>query len=297
MIKYEIRKLLRRPIFLFMLLISLGIQIVCALSWLDEIRPESAYRQLLQEYAACSLDEAVEKITLESASAEDSYFRNYEAEYEAGEITIDEYRAYQQAFPQRAAYYSATQGLLSQVEQLAAVKENLEKSDVDGSNIRVIDETGWILADKLRNIWWCPLVLAFLFVAIFCEWHDVGMYDLILTTAKGKRRTWLSKLCVFTVIALVVSVIDALTVYLIPQWIYGLGGADAAIQSVAPYGNRGYALTLKAYAVLTSLARIAGDALAGLAWVLIAQYVKRSYQSIGVMLLIVIMAAMLLFAA
>ena len=92
MIKYEIRKLLRRPIFLFMLLISLGIQIVCALSWLDEIRPESAYRQLLQEYAACSLDEAVEKITLESASAEDSHFRNYEAEYEAGEITIDEYR-------------------------------------------------------------------------------------------------------------------------------------------------------------------------------------------------------------
>lgn len=142
MIKYEIRKLLRRPIFLFMLLISLGIQIVCAMSWLDEIRPESAYRQLLQEYAACSLDEAVEKITLESASAEDSYFRNYEAEYEAGEITIDEYRAYQQAFPQRAAYYSATQGLLSQVEQLAAVKENLEKSDVDGSNTRVIDETG-----------------------------------------------------------------------------------------------------------------------------------------------------------
>lgn len=297
MIKYEIQKLLRRPIFLFVLLISLGIQVVCASAWLDEIRPESAYRQLLQEYAACSLDEAVEKITYESAGAADSYFRNYEADYEAGEITIEEFRAYQQAFPQRAAYYSATQELLSQVEQLAAVKENLEESGVDGSNIRAIDETGWILADKLRNIWWCPLVLAFLAVAIFCEWHDVGMYDLILTTANGRRRTWLSKLCVFTVIALAVSVIDALAVYLIPQWMYGLGGADAAIQSVALYSHKGQALTLGGYAVLTSLARIAGDALAGFVWVLIARCVKRSYQSIGMMLLIVIMAAMLIFAA
>ena len=122
------------------------------------------------------------------------------------------------------------------------------------------------------------------------------MYELVLTTANGKRRTWLSKLCLFAGIALIVSVIDALAVYLIPQWMYGLGGADAAIQSVALYDHRGQALTLKAYAVINSLERIAGDALAGLVWVLIARCVKRSYQSIGVMLLVVMMAAMLIFA-
>ena len=73
MIKYEIRKLLRRPVFLFVLLISIIIQVVCTSSWLDEMRPEPAYKELLQEYTSCSLDEAVEKITLESARAEDSY--------------------------------------------------------------------------------------------------------------------------------------------------------------------------------------------------------------------------------
>lgn len=296
MIRYEIRKLWRRPIFFFVLLILILLQIVCASSRLKEIRPDAAYQALLQEYTACSLEEAAEKITLEYASAEESYFRNYEAEYEAGLLTIEEYRAYQQAFPQRSAHYSAAQELLSQVEQLLEVKEHLEDVGADSSNLRVIDETGWMLADKLGKIWWCPLVLVFLSVAIFCEWHDVGMYDLILTTVNGKRRTWLSKLCVFTVIALAVSLIDALGVYLIPQWIYGLGGAEAAIQSVTLYGSRGYALTLKAYAVISSLARIAGDALAGFMWVLIVRYVKRSYQSIGVMLLIVIMAAMLILA-
>lgn len=290
MIEYEIRKLLRRPVFVFVLLISIIIQVICVSSWLDELRPEPAYRELLQEYASYPLDEAVEKITCESARAEDSYFRNYESEYEAGLITIEEYRSYQQTFPQRASHYSATQRLLSQVEQMVAVKENMEKDNVECSNIRVIDETGWILADKLGNIWLCPLVLAFLSIAILCEWHDVGIYDLILTTTNGKRRTLLSKLYVFIVISLVVSVIDAMGIYMIPQWIYGLEKSDVAIQSVALYSNIPYELTLKAYAVINTLARMAADLFTGFMWVLIALYVKRSYQSIGVMLLVVMIA-------
>lgn len=290
MINFEMKKLVRRPAFLFVFLVVTAVQVLSTTSGLKDIRPEKAFVELLREYSEYSIDEAAEQIALDSAAAAEDYYHDYTSDYEDGSITIEQFRAYQQALPQRVAYFSATRKLLSQVEQLMASKENMADNGIDSAGMRVIDETGWILSDRIMRMWLCPLALAFLVVAILCEWHDSGMYELILTTADGKKRTLYTKLSLCIAISLLISIIDSIGIYLIPQLVYGLGTPDAAIQSVAIYKDIAWGISLKTYAAVVSLVRMIANMLAGGLWMAVALLARKSYIAIGIILLIILIA-------
>ena len=277
MIGYELKKLARRPVFLLVLLCVLGFKTAYTLSGIAEIRPEAEYVRLVKEYSAYTLDEAERRIKIDAAEAEEQFFRDYESEYNEGKLTIEEFREFQREYSARAARYSATQNVLAQVERLTS-HENGD-SGAAGLGIRVIDETGWLLAGRL-----CPLILVFVAVAILCEWHDDEMYDLLRTTSNGVRRSMRVKMSLCLGIMLVVSLIDASGTYLIPRLLYGLDCPDAAVQSVSLYAKLADCLTLRAYALRSVLAGIAADMAVGLAWTGVALVSKKSYRTTGILL-------------
>lgn len=282
MIGYELKKLARRPVFLLVLLCVLGFKTAYTLSGLADIRPEAEYVRLVREYSAYTLDEAERRIQIDAAEAEEQFFRDYESEYNEGKLTIEEYREFQRGYSARAARYSATQNVLVQVERLMSLENG--DSGAPGLGIRVIDETGWLLAGRLSAIWLCPLILVFIAVAILCEWHDDEMYDLLRTTSNGIRRSMRVKMSLCIGIMLIVSLIDASGTYLIPRLLYGLDCPDAAVQSVSLYAKLADCLTLKAYALRRIFAGIAADMAVGLVWTGVALVSKKSYRTTGILL-------------
>lgn len=293
MIRYELKKLCRRPIFLFIMLAVLAFKATYAFSDLNDIRPDKAYVALVDEYSEYSLDEAARRIQAENEAAKASYFRDYESDYARGELTIDEFRAYQLAFPQRAAYYNATQKVASQVARLQTLKDNMEWSDTPSSEIKVIDETGWILADRLKGVWLCPFILAFLAVAILCEWHDDGMYDLLRTTSGGIRRSIKAKLTIYAAVATIVALLDSASIYLIPKWLYGLDGAKTAVQSATIYSDVSRDITLEAHSVILIMRDVAKSLTVGVLWAAVSLLGKKSYRTIGIILLVSLLAILL----
>ena len=292
MIGFEIKKLVRRPIFLFVIVVITAIQVIVTMQELDAIRPDKAYIDLLHEYSEYTLEEAAGQIAVDSQQAEEEYYKNYTPEYEAGLLTIEEYREKVLSLPERSARFNATQRLLNQVEQLVVCQENMNSKGIPMAQLRILDETGWILADGLAKMWLCPLALAFVAVGILCEWHDTEMYDLICTTADGRKRTLRTKLWLCAALSALISLADALGIYLIPQWLYGTGAADAAIQSVSVYGNLEWGITLKTYAEAVCLARWVCNMLTCAVWVVIALLARKSYKATGIILLIVLMAVL-----
>jgi len=284
MIGYELKKLCRRPIFLLVLLSVISFKAAYTWAEISNIHPEKEYIDLVDEYSQYPLDEAERRIYIDAADAKESYFRDYETEYNDGKLTIDEFRSLQLELPSRAARYSATQRILAQVERLLSLDYEDGSSSTRNLGIRVIDETGWLLADELSNIWLCPLILVFVVVAIMCEWYDDDMFDLLRTTAKGIQRSMKTKLIMCICIILIVSIIDTSSTYFLPQLLYGLDCADAAVQSVYVYGEIVGCLTLKTYALRSMIAGVSVNTIVGFIWMFVALITKKSYRSTGILL-------------
>lgn len=75
MIGFEIKKLVRRPIFLFVIVVITAIQIAVTVQELDAIRPDKAYIDLLHEYSEYTLEEAAGQIAVDSQQAEEEYYK------------------------------------------------------------------------------------------------------------------------------------------------------------------------------------------------------------------------------
>ena len=65
MIGFEIKKLARRPIFLFVIVVITAIQVIVTMQELDAIRPDKAYIDLLHEYSEYTLEEAAGQIAVD----------------------------------------------------------------------------------------------------------------------------------------------------------------------------------------------------------------------------------------
>lgn len=269
---------MRQPIFAILLLLALIYRIIICTSFQAN---DAEYAQLIeQRYSDLSLIEVSAKLDEDIEDSDKMLARDLTEEYQAGKITMEEYREWESGFEDRLAENVALKEIQKRVqiltgysEMISAAREGeiIAESSLWSSNperyIRaiadwiepaLINDMPWELVEEMENLLVLPYILILLLVPMFSELRDTGMNVLMKTTRIDDRRIYTVKLYFAFVLILALWAFDTALIYLLPRLYVKLDIPDCAAQSIPWLSALPYPWTIKQYLIAASLTRLFG---------------------------------------
>ena len=170
-------------------------------------------------------------------------------DYRSGAITEEEFDA------QRTAYLTSS----TLREEFAAINERYAAARENPDRVFFLYSNGWVgLLGNERLDFVLIFLIMLLSVPMICDEYTTGMYPILRAAANGGARLYLAKFAAAACAALTASVLLFAAELGYYAAVLGLPGGSYPLQSLPPFSDSPYAVSIAGAAVLTLLNRMLG---------------------------------------
>lgn len=308
--KWEIRKLLRRPYFLFLLALivayKLAVSFVAAAAPVSQL--EQDYTEIVSRYAAMTLDKAARALELERAPVDLMDRRDFASELAEGIITQQEFTQLTQNASKvraRSLAYLRVERELRDLKSAADASDAAKRGELtrdlmywdrdadvymsslaQWGELRLVPPGGWDLYRDLSKFSIMPYALLLLLIPMFTDLQESGIAEILIPTKYGYPRAIAAKVILASLCTALCLAVDQGASLVLPLRVYGLPSMDYAAQSLTWLRDLPYGWTIGQYVVHAALNVLMASMIIAMIAVCVAMTTRSSWKSTIILLFV-----------